>query len=72
MFQHNVLSVMPYHLVGPPGNSLNTQHLGNNNNMVVCLIPEFNVPVDNRIVSCRPYSFTSTLLQQCLWWVKVV
>ena len=28
MFQHNVLSVMPYHLAGPPGNSLNTQHLG--------------------------------------------
>ena len=49
MFQHNVLSVMPHHLVGPPGSSLNTQDLDNNNSMVVFPIPEFNVLVNNRV-----------------------
>ena len=72
MFQHNVLSVMPHHLVGPPGSSLNTQHLDNKNSMVVFPIPELYVLVNNRVFFCITHLFTSTLLQECLWWVKVI
>ena len=71
MFQHTVLSVMPYHMVGPPGDSLNTQHVGQYQQYGGVSHPRVQHSRGQQGFFCRPHFFISTLLQQCLWWIKV-